>query len=766
MLDNELEKTLNLAFKKAKEKSHEFMTVEHLLLAMLDNPAAVDVLKALGADTESLKTSLTTFIDETTPIVTDDSKLAETPQPTLGFQRVLQRSVFQVQSAGKSEVNGASVLAAIFSEQDSQSVYFLLQQDIKRSAVLNYNSHGIHGIDSSYDPGVSEQPGFHQHIDDEEEGNEEGGSVSGPRLLEKYLVNLNEKAMLGKIDPLIGRDEEVQRAVQTLVRRSKNNPLFVGEAGVGKTAIADGIAKRIVDGEVPDPLKGKVIFSLDLGSLLAGTKYRGDFEKRLKAILDALKQQEGSILFIDEIHTIIGAGSSNNGAADLANLLKPALSSGELSCMGSTTYTEYRNVFEKESALSRRFQKIDIKEPSVEETIQILKGLRGRFEEHHNVAYTDEALETSAELSERYITDRYLPDKAIDVVDEVGAYNALLSDDERKNTLDVADVEMIIAKMARVPEKNVSSTDHEMLMHLSRDLKMMVYGQDAAIDALSTAVKLARSGLREGDKPIGSFLFAGPTGVGKTEVVKQLSKVLAVNMVRFDMSEYMEQHAVSRLIGAPPGYVGYDQGGLLTEELIKNPYSVVLLDEIEKAHPDIFNVLLQVMDHGTLTDNNGRKADFRHAIIIMTSNAGAFELQRNAIGFAKQDMTSDGSDAINRIFTPEFRNRLDAIIQFKALDNETLAHVVNKFIMQLEVQLEQKNVSIEVDEEARSWLAVNGYDEKMGARPMARLIQEKLKKPLADELLFGKLANGGMVRVGAENDDLKITLEEKALREQ
>lgn len=754
MLDKELELTLNLAFKKAKDSGHEFMTTEHLLLALLDNPAAVNVLRALGANVERLYDHLKSYVEKTATLL-DKTDEESATQPTLGFQRVLQRAVFQVQSAGKKEVNGASVLAAIFSEQESQSYHFLQQEGITRMDVVNYNSHGF-GRPENYD--ADGHSDFANALEDDEGAGEGGASAaSGKSLLEKYLTNLNEKAQMGKIEPLVGRQEEVERAVQTLVRRRKNNPLFVGEAGVGKTAIAEGIARRIVEGDVPEALLTRTIYALDIGSLLAGTKYRGDFEKRLKSILEVLKADQGAVLFIDEIHTIIGAGAASGGVNDMSSLIKPVLASGELSCMGSTTYDEYRKVFEKDTALARRFQKIDIKEPSIQDAVHILKGLRSRYEDHHHVRYTNRAIEAAVELAERYITDRHLPDKAIDVIDEAGAYNSLQVGKQRKATVDLEDIERVIAKMARVPEKTVSASDNEVLKNLARNLKMLVFGQDQAIDTLAGAVKLARSGLREGDKPIGSFLFTGPTGVGKTEVVKQLAKVLTVNLIRFDMSEYMEQHSISRLIGAPPGYVGYDQGGLLTEEIVKNPYSVVLLDEIEKAHPDILNILLQVMDHGTLTDNNGRRADFRHAIIVMTSNAGAFDMARASIGFSKQDMSLAGSEAVNRMFTPEFRNRLDAIIQFKSLTTETISHVVNKFIMELEVLLEKSKVSIIVDAAARKWLCKHGYDEKMGARPMARLVQEKLKKPLVDELLFGQLMKGGVVRVTENNEEIILT---------
>lgn len=734
MLNKELEFTLNLAFKEAKEKRHEFMTVEHLLLSLLDNPAAGNVLQACEADIESLRQDLTKFIDETTPRIPEDEFDRET-QPTLGFQRVLQRAVFHVQSAGKTEVSGANVLAAIFSEQESQAVYFLRRENITRLDVINYISHGVSKYQNN-----DMNDALNPSMDDEMMGSEGNESP-----LENYCMNLNKRARLGKIDPLIGRHEEIQRTVQVLCRRRKNNPLLVGEAGVGKTAIAEGLARRIVDGEVPDAIRNCVVYSLDLGALLAGTKYRGDFEKRLKAVLKQLSEQEGAVLFIDEIHTIIGAGAASGGVMDASNLIKPLLANGELKCIGSTTYQEYRGIFEKDRALARRFQKIDISEPSVEETFEILKGLKGRLETHHGVKFSIPSLKAAAELSAKYINDRFLPDKAIDVVDEAGAYQNLLTANKRRKIISVAEIENVVAKIARIPVKKISATDRDTLRNLERDLKLLVYGQDAAITGLASAIKLARSGLREPQKPVGCFLFAGPTGVGKTEVTRQLAHVLGIELLRFDMSEYMEKHTVSRLIGAPPGYVGYDQGGLLTEAVTKNPHSVVLLDEIEKAHSDVFNLLLQIMDHGTLTDTNGRQADFRHVILVMTSNAGASEISRNSIGFSLQDNSSDGLDIIKRQFSPEFRNRLDAIINFTALDEQTIGLVVDKFIMELEEQLSNKGVSFKVEKSAREWLIEHGYDKAMGARPMARLIQDNIKKPLADELLFGKLANGGHV---------------------
>lgn len=752
MLDKELEYTLNLAFKEARAKRHEFVTVEHLLIALLENSAAIDVLKACGANINRLRTNLIEFVDRTTPVIPPHIHDRDT-QPTLGFQRVLQRAVFHVQSSGKTEVTGANVLAAIFSEQESQSVYLIRQENVSRLDVINYISHG-----STKPKSHREGDQFGGHYMDEGEGPE--GAEGNASPLEQFTTNLNARAKLGLIDPLVGREDEVERTIQILCRRRKNNPLLVGEAGVGKTAIAEGLAKFIVEKKVPSVLEESIIYALDLGSLLAGTKYRGDFEKRLKSVLHQLKEQKGAILFIDEIHTIIGAGAASGGLMDVSNLIKPLLASGDLTCIGSTTYKEYRGIFEKDHALARRFQKIDIKEPSVEQTIEILKGLRSRFESHHGVKYMDDALEAAAKLSARYISDRKLPDKAIDLVDEVGAYQYLLPEASRKKVIETVDIEKVVAKIARVPERNVSTSDREVLKNLVRDLKMMIFGQDNAIETLGSAVRLARSGLRDPNKPIGSFLFSGPTGVGKTEVSKQLAKSLGIELIRFDMSEYMERHTVSRLIGAPPGYVGYDEGGLLTEAVNKHPHSVVLLDEIEKAHPDVYNLLLQIMDHGTLTDTNGRKTDFRHTILIMTSNAGAELLDKNIIGFTQQDNSTDTLQAVHKVFTPEFRNRLDAIIQFHSLDMNTILHVVNKFLMELEVQLEPKHVVLEIDDEARAWLAKNGYDAKMGARPMARLIQEQIKRPLAEELLFGKLSKGGHVNVTVEKDKLKFAIAE------
>ncbi|NOY67390.1 MAG: ATP-dependent Clp protease ATP-binding subunit ClpA [Gammaproteobacteria bacterium] len=746
MLSKELEFTLNQAFNGAREKRYEFMTVEHLLLALTDNPAAAEVLRSCGTDVEQLKSELMDFIEETTPLLAPND-LRET-QPTLGFQRVLQRAVLHVQSSGHEEVTGANVLVAIYSEQESQAVYFLSKQNISRLDIVNYISHGISNI-SEDDSLLGEEVGDEDATSD----------MPAKNPLESFAENLNELARQGKIDPLIGRDAEIERTIQILCRRRKNNPILVGEAGVGKTAIAEGLAKRIVDEQVPTVLEDSVIYSLDLGALVAGTKYRGDFEKRLKAVLSQLKKEAGAILFIDEIHTIIGAGSASGGVMDASNLIKPVLANGELKCMGSTTYQEYRGIFEKDRALARRFQKIDVEEPSIEDTIKILKGLKSRYEEHHNIKFSPKALRVAVELSERYINDRHLPDKAIDVIDEAGANMQLQPISKRKKMIGVTDIENIVAKIARIPPKSVSSSDLDSMRNLERDLKFVVYGQNKAIETLSSAIKMSRSGLGNDDKPIGSFLFSGPTGVGKTEVTRQLAKIMGIELIRFDMSEYMERHTVSRLIGAPPGYVGFDQGGLLTDAVIKHPHSVLLLDEIEKAHPDVFNLLLQVMDHGSLTDNNGRSADFRNVVLVMTTNAGADRMSRESIGFTQQDHSGDGMEAIKNVFTPEFRNRLDAMIPFKPLGKDTVHHVVDKFIFELEMQLEQKKVTIELDKEARDWLANKGYDPKMGARPMARLISDHIKKPLAEELLFGSLKNGGHVCVIVKDDDLVLVLE-------
>jgi ATP-dependent Clp protease ATP-binding subunit ClpA len=749
MLSKELEFTLNLAFKEAREKRHEFMTVEHLLLALLDNPTAAEVLKSCGADLDKLKKELSGFLDETTPLLpANDNR--ET-QPTLGFQRVLQRAVFHVQSSGKKEVTGANVLVAIFSEQESQAAYFLNKQDITRLDVVNYISHGI-----------SKVAGEQNEEDAAAESEGSATSDSAPKKpLESFATNLNEMAMKGKIDPLIGRRNEIERTIQILCRRRKNNPLYVGEAGVGKTALAEGLAKLIVDGDVPEVLLNSTIYSLDLGALVAGTKYRGDFEKRLKGVLSQLRREPGAILFIDEIHTIIGAGAASGGVMDASNLIKPMLASGELKCIGSTTYHEYRGIFEKDRALARRFQKIDVVEPTIEEAYSILKGLKSRFEDHHDVKYSAKALRAAVELSSRYINDRFLPDKAIDVIDEAGANQRLLPPSRRKKVIGVSDIESIISKIARIPPKTVSASDKDSLRTLERDLKMVVYGQDEAIETMASAIKMSRSGLGADQKPIGAFLFAGPTGVGKTEVTRQLALIMGIELIRFDMSEYMERHTVSRLIGAPPGYVGFDQGGLLTEAVTKNPHAVLLLDEIEKAHPDVFNLLLQVMDHGTLTDNNGRKADFRNIVIVMTTNAGASEMSRPSIGFTHQDHSTDGMEAIKKLFSPEFRNRLDAIIQFKPLDPTIITRVVDKFIYELEAQLQDKGVTLDVDDSAREWLAEHGFDAKMGARPMARIIQEHIKKPLAEELLFGRLARGGHLVIRAEDGHLVHDVKEE-----
>ena len=747
MLSKELEVTLNLAFKAAREQRHEFMTVEHLLLGLLDNPTAAKVLRACGADLNQLRRQLVDFIRDNAPVLPEDDD--RDTQPTLGFQRVLQRAVFHVQSSGKKEVTGANVLVAIFGERESQAVYLLNQQNIARLDVVNCISHGISKVNE-------EESSSETNTNTEEEAEQGEGAKNA---LDNFCTNLNEQARKGKIDPLIGRQEEVERTVQILCRRRKNNPLYVGEAGVGKTAIAEGLAKKIVDKDVPEVLQNATIYSLDLGALLAGTKYRGDFEKRLKSVINALKREPGAVLFIDEIHTIIGAGAASGGVMDASNLIKPMLASGEMKCIGSTTYQEYRGIFEKDRALSRRFQKIDVPEPSVEETFKILQGLKSRFEEHHDVKYTNQALRSAAELTARYINDRHLPDKAIDIIDEAGARQRLAAPSRRKKTIGAPEIEEIVAKVARIPPKTVSTSDREVLQHLERDLKMVVFGQEEGIATLAAAIKMARSGLGQTEKPIGSFLFAGPTGVGKTEVTRQLARILGIELVRFDMSEYMERHTVSRLIGAPPGYVGYDTGGLLNEAINKQPHAVLLLDEMEKAHPDVFNVLLQVMDHGTLTDANGRKTDFRNVIIVMTTNAGAERVNRSSIGFSTQDHSTDAMEEIKRMFSPEFRNRLDAIIQFRALAPETIAHVVDKFLVELESQLDAKKVTIEVTSEARSWLAEHGYDRLMGARPMNRLIREKIKKPLAEELLFGKLEHGGHVRVVVREDDIAIEME-------
>jgi ATP-dependent Clp protease ATP-binding subunit ClpA len=737
MIAQELEVSLHMAFMEARQKRHEFITVEHLLLALLDNPSASEVLRACGTDVEDLRKQLAEFVTEHTPILATED--ADT-QPTLGFQRVIQRAILHVQSSGKKEVTGANVLVAIFGEKDSHAVFFLHQKGVTRLDVVNFISHGISKVPQA-SSGKTEQ----------EAESEQEAAPGG--ALENYTLNLNQLATQGKIDPLIGRERELERVVQTLCRRRKNNPLLVGEAGVGKTAIAEGLARRIIEGDVPDILSKCQVYSLDMGALLAGTKYRGDFEQRLKAVLKQLLDNPNAILFIDEIHTLIGAGAASGGTLDASNLLKPALSTGALKCIGATTYQEYRGIFEKDHALSRRFQKIDVNEPSVEETVAILRGLKSRFEAHHGIKYAASALSAAAELAARYINDRHMPDKAIDVIDEAGAAQRILPKSKQKKVITKTEIEEIVAKIARVPAQSVSSDDRSALKNLDRNLKAVVFGQDKSIDALAAAIKMARSGLGNPAKPIGNFLFSGPTGVGKTEVARQLAYIMGVELIRFDMSEYMERHAVSRLIGAPPGYVGFDQGGLLTEAVTKHPYSVILLDEIEKAHPDVYNILLQVMDHGTLTDNNGRKADFRNVVIIMTTNAGAMELSKNSMGFTQGKQTGDEMAEIKRQFTPEFRNRLDAIISFAALDPQIILRVVDKFLMQLEEQLAEKKVEITFTQGLKDYLAKKGFDPLMGARPMARLIQDTVRKALADELLFGKLANGGKVTVDMEGED-------------
>lgn len=752
MLNKALEITLNDAFRLARDHRHELMTVEHLLLALLDNPEAAQALRACGLEFTQLKQELLSYVDRSTPSFDDESADTDT-QPTLGFQRVLQRAVFHVQSSGNSEVTGANVLVAIFGEQESHAVYLLNKHDITRLDVVHYLSHGMTKIDDES-----------SQTDSSESETIEAQTEEQQSFLKRFCTNLNARAREGKIDPLIGRDFELERCIQVLCRRRKNNPLLVGEAGVGKTAIAEGLAHRIVTDDVPEVMQTAVIYSLDMGGLLAGTKYRGDFEKRFKQLLKELAEQPDAILFIDEIHTIIGAGAASGGVLDASNLLKPLLSSGELKCIGSTTYTEYKNIFEKDRALVRRFQKIDVAEPSVDDTTRILQGLKERYEEHHGIRYTQPAIRAAAELSARYINERHLPDKAIDVLDEAGASQRLLPPSKRKKTIGVQDIESIIAKIARIPEQSVSRSDQQILKNLDRNLKLVVFGQDQAIDQLTAAIRLSRSGLGQEHKPIGSFLFAGPTGVGKTEITQQLAKVLGIEFVRFDMSEYMERHAVSRLIGAPPGYVGFEQGGLLTDAVIKHPHCVLLLDEIEKAHSDIYNILLQVMDHGTLTDNNGRKADFRNVIVVMTTNAGVQETVRQSIGFQQQDHAPDAMAEINRTFSPEFRNRLDGIVWFNHLNQEVIEQVVDKFICELQAQLDKKHVSLELEPAAIRWLAEKGYDKAMGARPMARVIQEHLKKPLANEILFGKLAQGGAVNVSVAKDQLELKIEEREAR--
>ncbi|MDT3629093.1 ATP-dependent Clp protease ATP-binding subunit ClpA [Cronobacter sakazakii] len=742
MLNQELELSLNMAFARAREHRHEFMTVEHLLLALLSNPSAREALEACSVDLVALRQELEAFIEQTTPALPASEEERDT-QPTLSFQRVLQRAVFHVQSSGRSEVTGANVLVAIFSEQESQAAYLLRKHEVSRLDVVNFISHGTR----KDEPGQA--PGNDNPVNEEQAGGEE--------RMENFTTNLNQLARVGGIDPLIGRDKELERAIQVLCRRRKNNPLLVGESGVGKTAIAEGLAWRIVQGDVPEVMADCTIYALDIGSLLAGTKYRGDFEKRFKALLKQLEQDNNSILFIDEIHTIIGAGAASGGQVDAANLIKPLLSSGKIRVMGSTTYQEFSNIFEKDRALARRFQKIDITEPSVEETVQIINGLKPKYEAHHDVRYTAKAVRAAVELAVKYINDRHLPDKAIDVIDEAGARARLMPVSKRKKTVNVADIETVVARIARIPEKSVSQSDRDTLKNLGDRLKMLVFGQDKAIEALTEAIKMSRAGLGHDRKPVGSFLFAGPTGVGKTEVTVQLSKALGIELLRFDMSEYMERHTVSRLIGAPPGYVGFDQGGLLTDAVIKHPHAVLLLDEIEKAHPDVFNLLLQVMDNGTLTDNNGRKADFRNVILVMTTNAGVRETERKSIGLIRQDNSTDAMEEIKKIFTPEFRNRLDNIIWFNHLSTEVIHQVVDKFIVELQAQLDQKGVSLEVSQEARDWLAEKGYDRAMGARPMTRVIQDNLKKPLANELLFGSLVDGGQVSVALDKEGDKLT---------
>lgn len=755
MIAQELEVSLHMAFVDARQQKHEFITVEHLLLALLDNPSAAEVLRSCSCDIEEIRKNLQNFIKDNTPVVSGQDEVDT--QPTLGFQRVIQRAIMHVQSTsnGKKEVTGANVLVAIFGEKDSHAVYYLHQQGITRLDVVNFISHGITKTPQAPAP---KQEGTQSENQEQEAEATSSSSSDKQSPLDQYTQNLNAMAKEGKIDPLIGRESEVERVIQVLCRRRKNNPLLVGEAGVGKTAIAEGLAWRIVQGEVPEILEAAQVYSLDMGALLAGTKYRGDFEQRLKAVLKQLKSNPDSVLFIDEIHTLIGAGSASGGTLDASNLLKPALSSGQLKCIGATTFNEYRGIFEKDHALSRRFQKIDVNEPSVEQTVEILRGLKSRFEEHHGVKYSNAAISAAAELSAKFINDRHLPDKAIDVIDEAGAAQRILPKSKQRKTITKGDIEDIVSKIARIPPQSVNTDDRNKLATLDRDLKATVFGQDPAIEALANAIKMSRSGLGKPDKPIGSFLFSGPTGVGKTEVAKQLAFILGIEMIRFDMSEYMERHAVSRLIGAPPGYVGFDQGGLMTEAITKKPHCVLLLDEIEKAHPDVFNILLQVMDNGTLTDNNGRKADFRNVIIIMTTNAGAEALTKRNIGFTESKAQGDEMEDIKRMFSPEFRNRLDSIISFKALDEEIILRVVDKFLMELEEQLHQKRVDAIFTDELRKYLAKRGFDPLMGARPMQRLIQDTIRKALADELLFGKLVNGGKVTVDYHEKDDKVTL--------
>ncbi|MEX2642810.1 MAG: ATP-dependent Clp protease ATP-binding subunit ClpA [Acetobacterales bacterium] len=750
MLSRNLEQTLHRALALASERHHEYATLEHLLLALTEDQDSRAVLKACGVDLERLGSDLTEFVDNDLSALVNEA--VDEPKPTAGFQRVIQRAAIHVQSSGREEVTGANVLVALFSERESHAVYFLQLQDMSRLDAVNYISHGIAKV-----PGRSQARNV-SGADEDAQG--EKVAKRGQEALDNYCVNLNKKARDGKIDPLIGRDSEIERTIQVLCRRTKNNPLYVGDPGVGKTAIAEGLARRIVRGEVPDVLEDATIFALDMGALLAGTRYRGDFEERLKAVVSELEEYDGAVLFIDEIHTVIGAGATSGGAMDASNLLKPALQSGNIRCVGSTTYKEYRNYFEKDRALVRRFQKIDIKEPSVEDTVKILRGLKPYYERHHKVRYTADAIRSAVELSSRYINDRKLPDKAIDVIDEVGASRMLLPESRRRKTVTVKDVEAVVAKIARIPPKSVSKDDKEVMRNLEEELKRVVYGQELAIDALASAIKLSRAGLREPEKPIGSYLFSGPTGVGKTEVARQLARVMGVEMTRFDMSEYMERHSVSRLIGAPPGYVGFDQGGLLTDAVDQHPHGILLLDEIEKAHPDLFNILLQIMDYGKLTDHNGKTVDFRNIVLIMTTNAGAADMAKPAIGFERTGREGEDEEAINRMFTPEFRNRLDAVVRFSYLGQEVVGRVVDKFVRELSDQMADRNVAIELSEEARDWLSTRGYDRLYGARPLGRVIQEHIKKPLADELLFGRLANGGKVRVVVTDDKIDFTFQD------
>ena len=755
MLSRNLEQTLHRALSLAADRKHEYATLEHLLLGLVDDPDALTVLRACGVDIEKLKKDLTEFLDKDLAGLATDR--GGDPKPTAGFQRVVQRAAIHVQSSGRDEVSGANVLVALFSERESHAVYFLQLQDMTRLDAVNFISHGI-----AKSPGKSapRPPSGSAEQGEPSEREEKGSAKRGQDALSTYCINLNKKAKDGKIDPLIGREQEIERTIQILCRRTKNNPLYVGDPGVGKTAIAEGLAKRIIDGDVPEVLLNCTIFALDMGALLAGTRYRGDFEERLKAVVTEMEANPGAILFIDEIHTVIGAGATSGGAMDASNLLKPALAQGTLRCIGSTTYKEFRNYFEKDRALVRRFQKIDVNEPSVEDTVKILRGLKTAYEKHHKVRYTDDAIRAAVELSAKYINDRKLPDKAIDVIDEAGAARMLLPENKRRKTVTLKDVEDMVSKIARIPPKSVSTDDKEVLRHLERDLKAMVFGQDAAIEALSAAMKLSRAGLRDPEKPIGNYLFSGPTGVGKTEVARQLASTLGIELTRFDMSEYMERHSVSRLIGAPPGYVGFDQGGMLTDAIDQHPHCVLLLDEIEKAHPDLFNILLQIMDHGKLTDHNGKQVDFRNVILIMTTNAGAADMQKSAIGFGRTVRTGEDEEAVKKLFTPEFRNRLDAIIPFAALTPEIVGRVVEKFVMQLEAQLADRNVTIELSSAAKEFLAERGYEPLYGARPLGRVIQEQIKKPLAEELLFGKLVKGGAVKVSMKDGKLAFDISE------